>query len=119
LTSARWLRQGGRFDAPVALALRFNQRVRPEDVVAHVTAASQPHSSRRRRSPPPSVRPRLPPTRGPETPDAKVALGRQIAARRDAVPLRVATDWDRKRFPNDQQVVLETVSAARPAPGCS
>ena len=117
LTTARWLRQGGRFDAPVALALRFNQRVRPADALAHVTAAFQPHEFEA-----PSFsaaeRARLASSDpdGLKRFDAKVALARQTAARRDAVPLRVATDWDRKRFPpNDQQVVLETVAA--PPPG--
>ena len=43
LTSARWVRQGSRFDTPVQLALRFNQRVRPADVLAHVAARFEPH----------------------------------------------------------------------------
>src|SRR5262249_2633554 len=48
--------------------------------------------------------------------DNKVALARATAARRDNVGLRIATTWDRKRFPpSDGQVVLETTTA--PPPG--
>ena len=43
LTSARWARQGPRFDTPVQLALRFNQRVRASDALAHVAARFEPH----------------------------------------------------------------------------
>jgi hypothetical protein len=43
LTSARWARQGTRFDSPVTVALTFNQPVRAADVVAHVTGRFRPH----------------------------------------------------------------------------
>lgn len=117
LTSARWMRQGERFDTPVALALRFNQRVRAADVLAHVAARFEPHEFEA-----PVFTPQERALLASSDPaglkrfDDKVALARQTAARRDALSLRVATDWDRKRFPpNDTMVVLETVSP--PPPG--
>ena len=93
LTSARWTRQGSRFDTPVQLALRFNQRVRAADVLAHVAARFEPH---------PVELPAFAPAErallassdpeGLKRFDAKIALARQTAARRDPVTLRLATD---------------------------
>lgn len=117
LTSARWMRRGNRFDQPVVLALSFNQSVRPADVEAHLAVRFQPHewdvptfSSRER------ARLTASDPEGLRRFDAKVAQARQTAARRDAVGVRVATEWDRNRFPpSDRQVVLETTSV--PPPG--
>ncbi len=117
LESARWTRQGSRFDTPVQLALSFNQQVRAADVLAHVAARFEPH---------PVELPAFAPAEraslassdpeGLKRFDAKIALARQTAARRDPVTLRLATAWDRKRFPpGDAIVVLETVAA--PPPG--
>jgi uncharacterized protein YfaS (alpha-2-macroglobulin family) len=117
LRSARWMRQGNRFDAPVALALQFNQPVRAADVIAHLGVRYEPHPW----DPPaftPDERARLAASdpAGLKRFDAKVALARQVAARSDALPLRAAADWDRRRFPpSDQMVVLETVTV--PPPG--
>src|SRR5262245_27118556 len=44
LTSARWSRRGDRFDAPVTLALMFNQRVRASDVISHLAVRYEPHN---------------------------------------------------------------------------
>src|SRR5687768_11708919 len=117
LLSARWARRDDRFDRPVHLALRFNQRVRPEDVVAHLTVRLQPHAWD---APVMSAaeRARLEATTpgGTRLFDAKVAAARQVAARTDAVDVRVATVWDRERFPpEDTLVVLETVTSPSPA----
>ena len=117
LMSARWMRRADRFDAPVTLALTFNQRVRAPDALAHVAVRYEPHDwdqpsftaaerTRLAAADPDGLR-RF---------DEKLALARQTASRRDAVPLRIATDWDRKRFaPSDTMVVLET--AGVPPPG--
>ncbi len=43
LMSAEWARQTTRFDSPVAIALTFNQPVRPGDVLAHTTVRDEPH----------------------------------------------------------------------------
>jgi hypothetical protein len=112
LTSARWRRQGNRYDRPLALALTFNQPVRAADVLAHVTARYRPHEFD---APAPTSAERARMTaRDPadvQRFDARVASARQAAARTDAVPLRLAATWDREVFPaSDTLVVLETVS---------
>lgn len=117
LLSARWARQGARFDTRAALALTFNQPVRPADVAAHVTARFAAHDVR---TPDltPAERARMASIdpAGPQRYDEKLAAARRTAARTDAVPLRVATTWDRRRFPDaPTQVVLETVTP--PPPG--
>ncbi len=47
LLSRDWYRLAGRYDRPAILALRFNQAVRPADVLAHVTARYQRHDWQR------------------------------------------------------------------------
>ncbi|MEZ5317425.1 MAG: MG2 domain-containing protein [Vicinamibacterales bacterium] len=99
LTSARWARQGTRFDTPVALALRFNQPVRPADALAHVAVRYAPHAWEE-----PSIttaeRERMAAIdpSGPGRFDAKLAAARQVAALTDVVALRIATTWDRERL---------------------
>jgi hypothetical protein len=119
LTSVRWIRRDDRFDRPLLLVLTFNQRVRPADVAAHLLASYAPHT------------PALPSLTGAERArmlaadpsgvtrfDAKVATARQTAARTDPVALRVATTWDRERYPPvPSLVVLETTSV--PPPGAA
>ncbi|MGE5837620.1 MAG: MG2 domain-containing protein [Acidobacteriota bacterium] len=117
LTSARWARPGDRFDAPVTLALMFNQAVRPQDVIAHLRVQYRPHDvdlpaftpqerARLTASDPDGLR-RF---------DAKIGAARAAAARTDAVGVRVATSWDEKRFPPSRLlVVLETTTV--PPPG--
>ena len=117
MQAVRWARRNGRFDQPVTLALQFNQRVRPADVVAHTTARFRTHqftsptltaAERARMA-------RLDPA-GLARYDAKLTAARQAAARTDPVPLRLATTWDRERFPpSETMVVLETTTA--PPPG--
>jgi uncharacterized protein YfaS (alpha-2-macroglobulin family) len=117
LTSARWARQGARYVRPVALALQFNQRVRPEDVVAHLEVRYRPHAweepvmtagERKRLAAMDAA--------GLKRFETKLAVARANAARTDRLAVRVATDWDRKRFPpSDRLVVLETTTV--PPPG--
>ena len=117
LESARWARRHDRFDEPVTLALRFNQPVRPADVVDHVSVRFQPHEW----SPPTMTERERGWLMGADPAglgqfDAKVAAARQVAARRDAVAVRIATEWDEQRFPPDETlVVLETTTS--PSPG--
>jgi uncharacterized protein YfaS (alpha-2-macroglobulin family) len=117
LESARWMRRNGRFDEPVQLALTFNQRVRPEDVVAHLGVRHQPHKIE---LPSFSAQERARLTaRDPNALqqfDAKLAAARAAAGRSDAVAIRQAADWDRKRFPpSERLVVVETTTV--PPPG--
>ena len=129
LLSARWGRKADRASDPVQLAVSFNQRVRPEDVVAHLTVRYAPHTwdapelSTEERARMAAADPA-----GLQRFDAKVADARRNASRTDAVPVTVATDWDHKRFapiryptaegtvpPDDGLVVLETMIV--PPPG--
>jgi hypothetical protein len=129
MLSARWGRKTDRASDPVQLAVTFNQRVRPEDVVAHLTVRYQAHEwdtpefSDEERARMAAADPA-----GLARFDAKVADARRNAARSDAVPVRVATDWDHKRFapigypigasgmpPADGLIVLETTAV--PPPG--
>ena len=43
LLSTEWYRRGDRFDNTMVVALRFNQPVRPRDVLAHATARFSAH----------------------------------------------------------------------------
>jgi alpha-2-macroglobulin len=115
--SVRWQRRQGRFDQPVHLALTFNQPVRPADIQQHTIVRYEPHDvdlptmAARDRARLQSLDPA-----GLQRFDAKVASARQAAARREAVPTRVAAEWDRERFPPAETlVVLETTVV--PPPG--
>jgi hypothetical protein len=117
LTSARWYRRTERFDSPLVIVMQFNQPVRPADVIAHLTVRYQAHDvdvpsySERERA-------RLAATdaAGLQRFNAKIAAARQAALRTDAVDVRFTNDWDRKRFPeSDRLVVVETTTP--PVPG--
>src|SRR5579862_3163301 len=113
LLETSWYRQGGRFDRPVVLALRFNQAVRPADVAAHVTARHAPHPFDR---PVPTTveRAQMDPAEAARF-DAKVAAAAAVAASQAPLALRLAADWDRQRFPpSPDLVVLETTTAPLP-----
>ena len=43
LLQTNWYRPGGRFDAAPIIVLRFNQPVKPDDVLAHLRAAFEKH----------------------------------------------------------------------------
>src|SRR5262249_13604884 len=109
LLSVNWYRAGGRYDQKIVIPLRFNQPVRAADVLAHTTARYEPHEW---------VQPDLSPTEidrmGPVEAakfNAKVAAVRATASSRAPIPLAIATNWDRQRFPAAPDlVVLETVA---------
>ena len=44
LLSAEWYRRNGRAADPAVVALRFNQPVRPQDVLAHTVLQGSPHA---------------------------------------------------------------------------
>lgn len=116
LMSARWYQRNDRADQPTVMILQFNQRVRPADVLAHLTVQYQPHDfdapnvtdveRARMRTLDPAGLQRL---------DAKIASAAQTAKRTDAVAVKLAADWDKKRFPaSDSTVVIETTGATTP-----
>jgi hypothetical protein len=110
LLQTNWYRSGGRYDQKVVVTLRFNQPVRPADVLTHTSARYEPHSwdapdlsdaERQRMGPAETAKF-----------DAKVAATLATAGSRAPIALALATNWDRQRFPpSPDLVVLETVSA--------
>jgi hypothetical protein len=116
LRSTVWYRKNGRFDSPVVIALRFNQPVRPADVVAHATLRFQQHDwtppafnaaeQARLRALDPQAIPRF---------EAKVADTRRAANATEPVTFQLAKTWDTKRFPAAPDlVVIETTSTVPP-----
>lgn len=116
LLETTWVRRGGTIDTPLQLMLRFNQPVRPQDVLAHVRARLEPV-------------PWNPPTFTPEEEarlratapgaleqfQAKVARTREVTAGGRSVPLRLASEWDKERFAAEPNlVVLEAADAVLP-----
>lgn len=108
-----WYRSGGRYDQKVVIALRFNQPVRPADVLAHVSARHDPHEWR-----PPDVSPVEREQMGSVQAarfDVKVAEARATATSRAPVSLALATNWNQQRFPRSPDlVVLETTTVPKP-----
>ncbi len=115
LESAEWYRKTGLVNSPAVIALRFNQPVNATDIVRHLKLNYAPHDwdapklsddARRRMA-------ALDPA-GPKRFDDKVAATMKAAQASGAVTTRIATDWDKKRFPPaDELVVIETTTAPR------
>ena len=110
LLGASWYRKAARADSPAVMALRFNQAVRAEDVIAHTTARYTLHTWN---APvmSPAVRERLlrDDPAGLGLFDQKVARIASVVASSDRIPIQLATSWDEKRFPRaDNVVVVET-----------
>jgi len=116
LLSAEWARRTERFDGPVTIALRFNQRVRPTDVLAHLQVRYEAHDWE-----PPAytdrelARLKTGDPAGLAAFRAKVEATRRAAALASAVPVRLASEWNKERFPvEDTVVMLETVNVPPP-----
>ncbi|PYR16096.1 MAG: hypothetical protein DMF94_29480 [Acidobacteria bacterium] len=110
LLQTQWYRANGRYDQPAILALRFNQAVRPADVLAHAAARYERHEWER-----PGLtateRARMGAADAARF-DAKVLATAAVAASQAPIPLLLAADWDKRRFvPAPNLVVLQTVSA--------
>ena len=116
LMAAQWARQGARFDSQVALALTFNQPVRPADVLAHTTVRYEPHEwSAPALSADARMRLQATDPDGLRRFDAKVAATTRVARAATPVPVRLALNWNRDRFGSDDtMVVLETTSPPPP-----
>ena len=100
LLQTHWYRRDGRAGAQMVILLRFNQRVRPTDVLSHVTAAFERHDWA------PPVLPasteaqlRQIDPQAPAAFNAKVAATRAIAESNAPVSIRLTNDWDKKKFP--------------------
>jgi uncharacterized protein YfaS (alpha-2-macroglobulin family) len=114
--SAEWYRKAGRFDSAAVLALRFNQRVRPREVLQHTQLRLTPHpwgqpiltdAARARMS-------RVDPD-GLRQFDDKVAAVRAVTTSKEPIGARLADHWNEQRFPRaDTLVVLETTTPVPP-----
>ena len=99
LLAADWYRKTGRFDSAVVLILRFNQPVRPADVLAHAHVTTTPHpwtapelsadARERLRQTDPAGLARF---------DDKVASVRRVSSSSEPVAVRLAESWDESRF---------------------
>ena len=117
LLNTSWYRRGDRFDDTIVVALRFNQPVRPRDVLAHLTARFSPHPWKLDDLEPLRTRLRSSPAgqRAVDRLDAKVAATRAVAGADGPVALALTPDWDKKRFPPAPDlVVVEAVTAVPP-----
>ena len=116
LLQAEGARKTSRFDSPALLMLRFNQPVRPGDVLAHARVVLTPHEWK-----PPELSPEarqhlrhIDPA-GLSRFDDKVAAVHRVTSSSDQVAVRLAESWDEGRFPRTpDRVVLETTMAPAP-----
>ena len=116
LLSADWYRKTGRADSPAVIALRFNQPVRQDDVVAHARVRYTPHPWTA-----PSIDAAAREILSREDPAGlarftdKVAATARIAASTAPVAIQAARAWDEKRFPAAPTlVVIETTTPPAP-----
>jgi len=115
LLAADAYRANGRYDGPMKIALRFNQPVRPADIPAHTTLNFEPHSWRAPELTP-QARARLK-SNDPESIlkfDAKVAAAGSAASATSPLTFAVASDWDKKRFPPSNDLVVLDVTSPVP-----
>jgi uncharacterized protein YfaS (alpha-2-macroglobulin family) len=114
LLRTEWYRQGNRFDGKTVIALRFNQRVRPREILAHLTARFIAHPWRLDDLDALRGRLRMSPLGAQSLArlDAKVQSTIAAASATGPVQLVLASDWDKKRFPpSGDLVVVESVTA--------
>ena len=111
-----WYRKNGRFDSPAVIVLRFNQPVRPDDVLAYTRVTLTPHGW----DAPmlyPDARAELQhadPT-GLARFDAKIAAVQRVVSASDAIGIRLAESWNERVFARaPERVVLETTTVPPP-----
>jgi uncharacterized protein YfaS (alpha-2-macroglobulin family) len=116
VVSSQWYRAGGRADQAAVIAIKFNQPVEPSAVASHISARYRPHEwtaptfGERE-----LARFRLNDPGGLAAFNAKVAATQRVAASSAVIPLRLASDWNKERFPPaPNMVVMETVTPPSP-----
>ena len=116
LLQTDWYRRGGRAGAQMVVALRFNQRVRAADVLAHLTARFEQHDWAAPMLPAATeARLRQIDPQAPAAFEAKIAATRTVASATAPVPVRLTNDWDKKKFPPAPTlVVFETTGEVPP-----
>jgi uncharacterized protein YfaS (alpha-2-macroglobulin family) len=107
LLGTEWYRPNGQATANAVMALRFNQPVRPSDVLSHLTVSYNPHTwVRPQMSDRARERLRRDDPGGLARFDAKVARTAEIAASSARIPVNLASTWDETRFPRAPNVVV-------------
>ena len=110
LLQTSWYRRNGRAAGPVVVLMRFNQAVRPADVLAHLDARFERHDW---------PEPQLPGASQLQATDPqsvarfkeRVAATRGVVTSTSPVTFRITNDWDRKAFPPSPDLVaLESVT---------
>ena len=115
LLETEWYRRGDRYDATLIVALRFNQRVRDADVVAHLNAAFTPHDWDLPELEDLRARLAAANRESLQQLNAKVIATRAVASAKRSVKFVPASDWDKKRFPpKTDLVVLEAKDVVPP-----
>ena len=116
LLNVQWYRRGDTVNGPMVVLLRFNQRVRPEDVAANLTATLAKHEWEA-----PSfteaerARYTAQDPAGLAAFEAKVAAVQKTADGGGAVALRLTRTWDKDRYPESPDlVVFETTTPVQP-----
>ena len=117
LEKAYWYRQSGKSDSPLVIALSFNQPVKPDRVLPHIQLAMASHAWDAPELPRATLallRQRDP--RAIQDFEAKLIRMREVAASRQSVPVDLATEWNKDRFPgaDEARIVLKTRTSPSP-----
>jgi uncharacterized protein YfaS (alpha-2-macroglobulin family) len=108
-----WYRPGGRYDAAPIVALRFNQAVKPEDVLRHLRGRFESHpftAAPLTQSGDAYLRANAPGSFAAY--DRKIAQARAAASASSPVMFVLAREWDKERFvPAPDLVVLQATTA--------
>ncbi len=115
LLKTNWVRKGGRFDAPVVIALYFNQPVDGQTIAPHLQLRTVKHDFHDP-NPPALDRLKQVDPQAVEAFQAKVAAARAAADSNETPVLSFfPAGWDTKRFPSSPDlVVVETKPGVRP-----
>jgi len=113
LRSTDWYRKGGKAEAPIVIALRFNQPVDAETIGSHLQLRSVAHE----------FKVPLIPASSRLTAQEIAAFGAKVAQASAAaasdgqrVMTTFATEWDKKKWPaKPEQVVVETQPGVAPS----
>ena len=116
LLQTNWYRPGDRYDAAPIVVMHFSQPVKPEDAVTHLRASFVSHPFSPPVLPPPALA-RLR-TLDPNAQQAFTDKVRRVAAVASAtgpVAFELTKDWDKKRFPaNNDMVVVRLTTPVPP-----
>jgi uncharacterized protein YfaS (alpha-2-macroglobulin family) len=115
LLQTNWYRPGGRFDAPAIVVLHFSQPVKPEDVVSHLKTSFTPHPFTAPALPQPVLaRLRTLDAAAAQAFSDKVRRANGAAQSEGPIAFELAKEWDKKRFPPTNDMVVITLTTPVP-----